>query len=467
MQALLLMSYWYERPTDQKDAWHWVGAGLSYANAIGLHRNPIGHASDVKGQRLRKRLWWSCFIRDRLIALSSRKPLRIRADDFDVPMLVLDDFDVQSLSPKLLRLLGDCAAAKNVATKTTLARLCIEKAKLCICIGHVLTLQYSLSAPNSGSTLETSMMLSPNGPSSAAKLSKVMECDQELSSWYDNLPPDCCFHPSRLNNQRIDAHTDNELVVHCTTLGMIYSTTMSALHRPQILPEPPSQLTAKSLQELSRLRVKNAATQVTEVAQVLQDHNLTRFLPPIGVTVLIPAVLVHLLDVKSDDRDVREISLKRFHQCMQILHRLQETYAAADSAMSFLQAVANVTIPHEPERGHEQEVAARIAQCDAPMLRPNKKPIQPGLKVTPNLGAEDRASNPVSTQFDDERDAAIVETAAVPWRIPSGGEDMGEMGGDFNALADLNTWSDLFMADDGLRLQLDVNWAVDFSADVT
>ena len=65
-------------------------------------------------------------MRDRLIALSMRKPLGIKYNDYDIPMLVLNDFNVQPYPSKLVELLGGFAA-DDVAKRTDLARLCIEK----------------------------------------------------------------------------------------------------------------------------------------------------------------------------------------------------------------------------------------------------------------------------------------------------------------------------------------------------
>jgi hypothetical protein len=39
VQALLLMSFWWGGPLDQKDTWHWLGVALSLAQTKGLHRS--------------------------------------------------------------------------------------------------------------------------------------------------------------------------------------------------------------------------------------------------------------------------------------------------------------------------------------------------------------------------------------------------------------------------------------------
>ncbi|KAJ6444633.1 C6 transcription factor (Ctf1B) [Purpureocillium lavendulum] len=97
VQALLLMTYWYEDPDHHKDARHWMGVAISLAQTLGLHQNPNSTGIPAPKQGLWKRIWWSCFIRDRLIALGMRCPTRIQDNDCDVPMLVESDFDIQVL----------------------------------------------------------------------------------------------------------------------------------------------------------------------------------------------------------------------------------------------------------------------------------------------------------------------------------------------------------------------------------
>jgi hypothetical protein len=92
------------------------------------------------------------------------------------------------------------------------------------------------------------------------------------------------------------------------------------------------------LQDLSRNKVRYAAVEITNIAQDLHSLDLTRYYPTTGVTVLLPAVIIHLLDIKSSDPSIRMTSLQRFYQCMRILQRLREIYASADFATSFLEA---------------------------------------------------------------------------------------------------------------------------------
>lgn len=95
------MTYWCETPDDQKDTWHWMGMGILLAHTMGLHRNPEKSNMDPKKQKLWKRIWWSCFMRNRLVSLGMRRPTRIKDDDYDVSILTFEDFEIQVLDPRI------------------------------------------------------------------------------------------------------------------------------------------------------------------------------------------------------------------------------------------------------------------------------------------------------------------------------------------------------------------------------
>ncbi|KKA20995.1 hypothetical protein T310_4975 [Rasamsonia emersonii CBS 393.64] len=124
VQALLLMTYWYETPDDQKDTWHWMGVSLSLAHTIGLHRDPANSGMGPRKKRLWKRIWWSTYTRDRLIALGMRRPMRVKDDDCDVPMLTIDDFEFKTYPPEILNMLGNSAAGDDVHRESEAVPVC-------------------------------------------------------------------------------------------------------------------------------------------------------------------------------------------------------------------------------------------------------------------------------------------------------------------------------------------------------
>jgi hypothetical protein len=82
-------------------------------------------------------------MRDRLIALGMRRPTRVQGEDYDVPMLTEDDFEIAPLSEYITVAPRECTLARDIEAQRELVQMCIAKAKLCLCISHVLSAQYS------------------------------------------------------------------------------------------------------------------------------------------------------------------------------------------------------------------------------------------------------------------------------------------------------------------------------------
>ncbi|KAL7274842.1 hypothetical protein RUND412_002240 [Rhizina undulata] len=371
IQALLLMTYWYETPDDQKDTWHWMGVAISLSHTIGLHRNPENSNMDIKRQKLWKRIWWSCYMRDRLVALGMRRPTRIKEEDCDVPMLTIEDFEIDiridETGAAFRSYEETMRAEREVIRQRKLAVMCIEKAKLCVCISQVLTAQYSVLNTNQGSLMadgntKTTMMLLPKKLD--PECCEVARCDEELTKWVTELPPDAIYQP--LMGQM---EVDEVMALHRNLLHMVYFTTVSALHRPQVLPSapapwPPTKKAGVELQEVSRKKVRQAASEITRLAEELIEFDLVKYLPTTGVTVMLPAVIIHLLDIKSSNAITRELSLEGFGLCMQVMQGLRQSYSAADYATHFLEAAikkADIHVQGHKKHGNRRRARYRSA----------------------------------------------------------------------------------------------------------
>lgn len=359
IQALLLMTYWYETPDDQKDSHHWMGIAVSLSHTIGLHRSTEKSTQmDESRKKLWKRIWWSTYMRDRLIALGMRRPTRIKNADFDVPMLTVADFEDAVLPNGPSCIPSDCKVLRSAEIQRQLAVMCIEKAKLCICISHVLSVQYSVLSNNhgviseEGSTMTTVRLTAKKRE---PEIYEVQSCDRELEEWKANLPIEAQYYTPSW--QDLDKG-DDCIILNRSLLTMIYYATLSALHRPQVLPSNamPHRQTQTDMLEHSRKSVRLAAAEITSVANALFSLNLTRYLPTTGITVLLPAIIIHLLDIKAPDEATRRASLQGFCQCMQVLGKLRDSYAAADYSTAFLEAAirkAEITLPQKSDEVKE------------------------------------------------------------------------------------------------------------------
>jgi hypothetical protein len=390
------MTYWYETPDDQKDTWHWMGVAISLAHTIGLHRDPAKTPMIPRKQKLWKRVWWSCLMRDRLVALGMRRPTRIKSEDFDVPPLNEDDFEIGSL-PEENRLLGhECALMRDLEMQRELAVMCIEKAKLCMLIGDMLKVQYSVlsrSGMRPEHTTNSTHMLLPN--KNPENMEEVEHVDQHLQAWFNSLPP-ACLH------RALDAATltdgNKALAVQRNLLHMIYHTTISALHRPLFLPASPTEgpSTPLEVQETARQRVREAAEHITRMAADLRVHGLERYLPTTGVTVILPAMIVHMLDTKSADPDTRAGAVLGLKECLVVMSNLRNIYAAADFATGFLDALLRKGM-----LGQQQQPSPTPAPPPVAVgVRPGKalnRVLAPALNLAPHgigIGMPERPSTP-------------------------------------------------------------------------
>ena len=291
-------------------------------------------------------------MRDRLIALGMRRPTRIRTADFDVPMLTLDDFEFKALPKGASCIPKDCKLMRDCAMQRQLAVMCVEKAKLCISISHVLSVQYSVLHNNhgvlsdEGSTRTTMMLVAKK---LEPEVDEVETCNKQLQDWKDGLAEDAQYVVPTSD----DIATGHEsIVLNRSLLHMIYYATLSALHRPQVLPSSamPQRTPAPETINVSRKAVRLAAAEITNIANTLYKLDMVPNLPTTGITVILPAIIIHLLDIKANDEDTRRTSLKGFCECMQILAKMRDIYAAADYSTAFLEAAirkAEITLPQK------------------------------------------------------------------------------------------------------------------------
>ncbi|KAJ5678563.1 uncharacterized protein N7477_004196 [Penicillium maclennaniae] len=98
LQTLLLMTYWDNKSDDLHDAWYFVGEATKIWRSI--KTEPKSLEAELKRQKpeLWKRISWSLYIRDRLVAIYTRQPFHINEADFRTPLLNLSDFEVGPLS---------------------------------------------------------------------------------------------------------------------------------------------------------------------------------------------------------------------------------------------------------------------------------------------------------------------------------------------------------------------------------
>ncbi|RAK90973.1 Zn(II)2Cys6 transcription factor [Aspergillus costaricaensis CBS 115574] len=337
LQTLLLMTYWSDHQNNpQRDIWDWIGVCNIHAHSIGLNRDPSSSTDmDPITKRLRTRIWWSLYSRDRLIAMGLRRPTQVNEGTSNVPMLKLEDFDFEPFHPSVTEMFR-CRQLEDVNHQKRLATMFIEKAKLCQCIGRVLFAQYTPSQCQFGVTTRTTISLIPR----QASESELARCSQRLESWLSALPKDAQFIPA----SRTNFHDGEDvLLLHGAMVRMLYHATTSALHRPwAFTPNKDQSKARRELIQTAQIKMHDAAVGITHIIQGLNQLNLTRFLPQSGVTVIIPAAVAHLANSSSGNPATRESSIYNFQRCIQVLQGLRDIYPAADMEVANIEAAVKL-----------------------------------------------------------------------------------------------------------------------------
>lgn len=120
IQVLLLMSHYFPSMVEQKHTWLWAHQAITLAQGVGLHRD----SGAAPRRKLWARIWWACLIRDRLIALGTRRPMHINSLDCNTPVLCAADVEEE----------GD--NEEDAAVKSTF----VELTRLCHYMEGVLSL---------------------------------------------------------------------------------------------------------------------------------------------------------------------------------------------------------------------------------------------------------------------------------------------------------------------------------------
>jgi hypothetical protein len=272
---------------------------------------------------------------DRLVALGIGRPIRVRDGDYDVPMLTENDFEIVPLSDRITIITSDCTLIRDVEAQMQLAQMCIAKGKLCLCISHVLATQYSALREEQGvqgqqDNTRHSVILRP-------KLCRADEAkcyDEALSDWVTKLP-DSCTYSSEIS----PGNSGSAVFVQRASLHMIYFAVLSALYTPQILPSavPSQPAKHRKLHDLSRKTVREALTNISRIYQDLQSQGLEKHLPTTGVTVLLHATIIHLLDIKSGNDEARQAAMGGLNGCTLLLEMLHGKYVPTDFTSQLLE----------------------------------------------------------------------------------------------------------------------------------
>lgn len=339
------MTLWHDTLDDEKDASHWIGVALTLMGSIDSESLPSSKL------RLWKRLRWCCLVRDSLLSLGTRRPMKVCLSTFLVPQLEPEDFESTAAialtpsSPQLASILADWRRRRH-----EVANLFIAECQLCCIIAQILDTQYvaqNRQSSSMGPSIKSTMLLYPKD---ILDIVSVEAIDKRLVNWRRSLSESYGVHP--LTHATVGIPEEPELVLHQITIHLKYQAAIAALYRPS----SQASVDTFSKQEMmlraaSRIRTLQAAINISLLASDLNTLGLGRLLPGSALATLIPAMMVLVIEWKSEVQDsVRRDTMVSIQRCYMLLQSLREMYNAADAGLELIRAALG------PDASHLDEV---------------------------------------------------------------------------------------------------------------
>ncbi|KAK2735747.1 cutinase transcription factor 1 beta [Colletotrichum kahawae] len=306
---------------DRKDSWHWMNTAVTLALDLGLNHEPSLKDFDTAEIMLRRRLWWCCYVRDKILALGMSKPSRIKDEDHDTSMLSIHDMDLETLKTQRtifgLIQLGPYDHVELVES----AELCVQKTRLSMLMHRILQLQQSPGRRHNSSLQGT-----------------VVAIEADLSDWVKQLPVSCQTKPlpSKLRHTAIQTSIRSRRHL----LHMSYNFARHTLHHGSNAQgqEARSQRPFESLEASKRI-VSECADNITRLAADLHQGQMDPYLPIGAITILCPAISTHLINMKNRSQGCRQAAVSGFRVCMRVLDKLRDLYPATEVTLAYLDVV--------------------------------------------------------------------------------------------------------------------------------
>ncbi|KAJ5708971.1 hypothetical protein N7493_010305 [Penicillium malachiteum] len=317
IQSVLLMSFWYTDAQDHTGASHWIGIAITLAQGIGIHRNPN---SQVRGnsqiaseerQRLARRLWWTCVVRDRWVSLAKGRPMRIHDEDCDAPFPWPDD-----VSHEIQHLSAETRQRFIPPDVHYLAGMWVQLVKTSSVLGRILRAHYRLKAPP------------PRTQEVDELVTELLDCQPSPPTAMYDVSDIARVHEYHL--QIFYQYVQNLSVITKTLLTKPRAS-VTVLYRPYVLNAPASfpEKSTPSWQKSAQNRAREAASATNSTLEKIIELDVVKSIKPMFITSLIPAMQIHLFDCKSDSQLQAHLAKNRLNLCLLFLDNLRDTYWSA------------------------------------------------------------------------------------------------------------------------------------------
>ncbi|RCI05130.1 hypothetical protein CU098_011193 [Rhizopus stolonifer] len=309
VQALLLLASHQMGAMRPARAWLYSGMAFRMAQDLGLNRNCDSWNIIPEERERRKRVFWCCFIVDRLISAVYGRSSNFEEKDCDTPFPSVDDDDP---------IISNKDTSRPPAS---LLEAFIQNIKVCEILGQVLKNIYYAR-----SKFHTS---SQNAEQILTALSR------QLTQWHQKLPPSLQY---KLPNTQMGEKGPDPPAVICQ-LHLVYYTTVILLHR-SFIPGPTQNKPFVS-QPCYKICL-SAALSILDIVNIMLDENHLRCLYNFGVYFVFTAGIIFIkIATFGQPYDVFEAKIN-INKIMRALDELEKTWLNAARCCNILGELAGL-----------------------------------------------------------------------------------------------------------------------------
>ncbi|OBT58755.1 hypothetical protein VE04_00730 [Pseudogymnoascus sp. 24MN13] len=278
-QGSLLLSY-YSTNSERHLNTFWLNIAIQSARADHAHYYDIDKSLTKYDRQMKKRLWWCCVIRDRILPLGVRRPLQITHNHLDSAGQELTEEDLEED-------IGE-SEVYDTETQQLLAKIFLAQCKLAVELTDVITMVYPADGAN---PVITACEDDFNRVSTETK-----GYETKLTNWYNTINQ---WIPTVLGKSHAS------ITLYTSLLYIYYHSARLALcHHKIFALETWTSLLGRGQDtyvrqlDLFRGELCSSAASVTCIVQDLLQLNLGQYMPISAVAYTALPLVISALDVK-------------------------------------------------------------------------------------------------------------------------------------------------------------------------
>lgn len=380
IQGLFLMSFWRGESSDVRDVRYWLGVVITLAETYGLHRSAKLTVRDPHKARLRRRIWWSVYVRERQSAASLGLPMRIRDEDCDIEPLTVADLHNDG-DESMLTSLGSPTAEHLIYP--------VKMIELSRLLGKIIDIHF---IPGRTPTAQES----------------IINLQVSLEEWKESLPSEL----RRISDE------GNPSVWTCL-LHLAYNHLRILIYRNGFLRHDENDTRA----------ALGAASQVSRIAEDMLERKTLQHGQMHLITSLFAALCIHAINLKTADGVGRRLAEHRAQICLLGLKEVQKFWRINNTVLDLFLQYLDESIARRlrgdgdasrDEKTHTATASAALSREGSNLgLAVQADPIQPETS-----SFEDQYYNFLSTNWEGENaidDIGFILDPQFQAQTPTGG----------------------------------------------